>query len=80
MFQTLIRQDRAFRKIGVEKGETIFKGGKAPAEAVSGPATYIQQRTLYCTQAWPRAFSESTVVHRDESVLTMLFVTVHTIA
>ena len=27
-------------ELGVEKGETIFKGGKAPPEAVSGRATY----------------------------------------
>ena len=25
---------------GIEEGETIFKGGKAPPEAVSGRATY----------------------------------------
>ena len=28
------------RELGIEKGETIFKGGKAPPEAVSGRATY----------------------------------------
>ena len=27
-------------ELGVEEGETIFKGGKAPPEAVSGRATY----------------------------------------
>ena len=27
-------------ELGIEKGETIFKGGKAPPEAVSGRATY----------------------------------------
>ena len=27
-------------KLGIEEGETIFKGGKAPPEAVSGRATY----------------------------------------
>ena len=27
-------------EIGMEEGETIFKGGKAPPEAVSGRATY----------------------------------------
>ena len=41
---------------------------------------HIQQRLLYCTQAWPRASTKRNGVCRDESVLTMLFVTVHTIA
>ena len=27
-------------ELGIEEGETIFKGGKAPPEAVSGRATY----------------------------------------
>ena len=27
-------------ELGVEKGETIFKGGKAPLEAMFGRATY----------------------------------------
>ena len=39
MFQTRIRQDRAFR-IRVEKEEIIFKRGKAPSEAMSGRVTY----------------------------------------
>ena len=41
---------------------------------------HIQQRPLNCTQAWPWASSERRGVHRDELVLTMLFVTVHTVA
>ena len=28
-------------ELGIEEGEAIFKGGKAPPEAVSGRATYI---------------------------------------
>ena len=39
MFQTRIRQDRAFR-IRVEEEEIIFKRGKAPSEAMSGRVTY----------------------------------------
>ena len=27
-------------ELGIEEGETIFKGGKAPPEAMSGRATY----------------------------------------
>ena len=27
-------------ELGIEEGETIFKGGKAPPEAVSGRGTY----------------------------------------
>ena len=27
-------------ELGIEEGDTIFKGGKAPPEAVSGRATY----------------------------------------
>ena len=27
-------------KLGIEEGETIFKGGKAPPEAMSGRVTY----------------------------------------
>ena len=27
-------------ELGIEEGETIFKGGKAPPEAVSGRTTY----------------------------------------
>ena len=27
-------------ELGIEEGETFFKGGKAPPEAVSGRATY----------------------------------------
>ena len=27
-------------ELGIEKGETIFEGGKAPPEAVSGQVTY----------------------------------------
>ena len=29
-----------YGELGIEEGETIFKGGKAPPEAVSGRATY----------------------------------------
>ena len=41
---------------------------------------HIQQQPLYCTQAWPRASSERRGAYRDESVLRMLFDTVHAIA
>ena len=27
-------------ELGIDEGETVFKGGKAPPEAVSGRATY----------------------------------------
>ena len=36
-------------ELGIEEGETIFKGGKAPALCPVEP--HIQQRLLYCTQA-----------------------------
>ena len=75
MFQTRIRQDRAFR-IRVEEEEFIFNRGKAPSEAMSGIVTYTPATAiLYAGLAL-----EERIVYRDESVLTMLFVTVHTIA
>ena len=40
----------------------------------------MQQRPLYGTQACPRASSEGRGVHRDELVLAMIFVIVHTVA
>ena len=40
----------------------------------------MQQRPLYCRQACPRASSEKRGVLRDELVLAMIFVTVHTVA
>ena len=39
----------------------------------------LQQRPLYCTQAWRRASSVKRGVHKEKSVFKMLFVTVHTI-
>ena len=40
----------------------------------------LQQWPLYCTQAWRRASSERSGVHRDKSVLTSMLVTVQTIS
>ena len=66
-------------KSGLRREKLFLKGGRhrrrlCPVEP------HKQQRPLYCTQAWPRASSERSGIYRDESVLTMLFVTVHTIA
>ena len=60
--------------------EKVFLKGARHRRRLCPVEPHIQQRPLYCTQAWPRASSERMGVHRDESVLRMLFVTVHTIA
>ena len=58
-------------ELGMEEGETIFKGGNAPPEAVSGRATYTTAAAiLYAGLIW--GSSERKDVYRDESVLTML--------
>ena len=62
-------------EFGVEEEETIFLNGKAPSEAMPGRATYTTAAAMLY-EAWPRASSERRGVYRDESVLTMLFVTV----
>ena len=36
-------------ELGIEEGETIFKGGKAPPEAVSGRATYTTAAAISAT-------------------------------
>ena len=66
-------------EIGVEEGETILKEGKAPPEAVSGRATYTTAAAILYAGLAAGVLRERGV-HRDESVLTMLFVTVRTIA
>ena len=56
----------------------LFSEGARHRRRLCPVEPHIQQRPLYCTQAWPRASSERRGVYRDESVL-MFFVTVHTI-
>ena len=36
-------------ELGIEEGETFFKGGKAPPEAVSGRATYTTAAAISAT-------------------------------
>ena len=54
-------------ELGIEEGETIFKGGKAPPEAVSGRATYTtaaaNSATIY------RRLGINTVIFQTQSML-----------
>ena len=63
-------------ELGTEKGEVIHKGGRTPSKAVSSrPAiTAILYTRLTAGVLVRRG------VHRDKLVMTMLLVTVHTIA
>ena len=60
--------------------ENVFLKGAGHEQRLCSVDPQLQQRPLYCTQAWRRASSERRGVHKDNSVFKMLFVTVHTIS
>ena len=64
-------------EFGVKEGETI--GGKAPSEAMSDRATYTTTAAILYAGLTAGVLGEKGCSYRDESVLTMLFVTIHTI-
>ena len=64
---------------GLSNGNVFLKGAGQQRRLCSMDPQ-LQQRSLYCTQAWRRAPSERRGAHNDSSVFKMFFVTVHTIS
>ena len=62
------------------RSKSVFLKGAGHHRRLCSVEPQLQQRPLYCTQAWQRASSERSCAHRDKSVLTALFVTVQTIS
>ena len=67
-------------ELRAEEGEDTSEQGKALSETVFGRKQPLEERPLYYMQTWGRASLVRRVVHRDKSMLTIFFVTVHTIA
>ena len=67
-------------ELRAEEGEDTSEQGKALSETVFGRKQPLEERPLYYMQTWGRASLVRRVVHRGKSMLTIFFVTVHTIA
>ena len=67
-------------ELGVEKDEDIRKGGRTPSKAVFSQPAVTAAAAVFYRRLAAGASSVRRGVHRDKLVLTMLFVTVHTIA
>ena len=67
-------------ELGVEKDEDIRKGGRTPSNDVFSQPAVTAAAAVFHRRLTAGASSVRRGVHRDELVLTILFVTVHTIA